>query len=294
MSELRPSTPAQRPVTARPRDEPVPDVDPPTLSELTAIQRHVVEQPGLVGASVEVDEDLRVTFVMSRGRSPDLTYAAMPRWEADDWEQSLATVSQRMRAQGAWPSMLLFDQLDEPPGLDRELQQRDWIKVTDETIMWVGHASVVPHLDPVLRIEAVQARAVEHHEELERQIFRIDPAQADRRRKSMARALAAGQVRAWIVWLADEPVAVARLSQGDGVAGLQGIGVVEPRRGQGFATLITTIATRAGMAVGNRVIWLSVDDDNAAALKVYTRLGFKPAFSCARWLTTEDPRRRRA
>lgn len=268
----------------------MPEVDPPTADELVAIQRHVVIQPALAGATVTVDEELGVTFVSGPGRGPDLTYAAMPRWDAADWERSLAAVSVRMRADGAWPSILLFDQLDRPRGLDRELQQRDWIKVTDETIMWVGHASVVPHLDPSLRIEAVGARSVEVHEALEREIFRINPDQAPRRVRSMAAALEAGRMRAWIVWLEDEPVAVARLSQGDGVAGLQGIGVVESRRGQGFATLITTIATRAGMAVGNRLIWLSVDDDNAAALKVYTGLGFRPLFGCARWLTTEDPR----
>ncbi len=53
------------------------------------------------------------------------------------------------------------------------------------------------------------------------------------------------------------------------MAGLQGVGVIEARRGQGFGTLITTIATRAGMAVGNRIIWLSVDDDNATAVGIY-------------------------
>ena len=77
--------------------------------------------------------------------------------------------------------------------------------------------------------------------------------------------------------LEDEPVAVARMSQGDGVAALQGIGVVEGRRGQGFGTLMTTIATRAGMALGNRIVWLSVSESNAVARHVYARLGFRPA-----------------
>jgi predicted GNAT family acetyltransferase len=157
--------------------------------------------------------------------------------------------------------------------------------------MWVGHASVVPHLDPRLRIEAVRPGALETHERLEREIFGFRQDQAARRRDAFGSALEAGRLRAWVVWLDDEPLAVARLSQADGAAGLQGIGVVEAHRGRGYGTLITTVATRAGMATGNRVIWLSVREDNVAAKRVYERLGFRPAFSWTRWLVTEDPRR---
>ena len=143
-----------------------------------------------------------------------------------------------------------------------------------------------------MRIEAVRPATADIHEALERQIFSIGADQADRRRSAISAALEAGQLRAWIVWLGDEPVAVARLSQGDGAAGLQGIGVVEERRDQGYGTLITTIATRAGLATGNRLVWLSVREDNDAALSVYSALGFERAFSWTRWLVTEDPRRR--
>jgi ribosomal protein S18 acetylase RimI-like enzyme len=94
------------------------------------------------------------------------------------------------------------------------------------------------------------------------------------------------------VWLGDEPVAVARLSQGEGTAGLQGIGVVEEHRGQGYGTLITTVGTRAGLAMGNRLVWLSVREENERALAVYGRLGFERAFSWIRWLVTEDSRGR--
>lgn len=153
--------------------------------------------------------------------------------------------------------------------------------------MWVGHASVVPHLDPRLRIEAVQVHRLPLHEELESSIFGIGRVQAERRRPALIAGLESGRVRAWIVWLDDEAVAVARLSQGEGTAALQGIGVVEGRRGQGFGTLITTIATRAGMALGNRVVWLSVSEANPAARRVYARLGFAPLMAWTRWLLTE-------
>ena len=136
----------------------------------------------------------------------------------------------------------------------------------------------------------MQPRSVALHERIEREIFGIDPSEAERRRDNVGSGLDAGSARGWIVWLDEEPVAVARMSQGDGVASLQGIGVVQPRRNQGFGRLIATIATRAAMAVGNRVVWLSVDPSNTAAVRVYERLGFAPLFTWGRWLLTGDPR----
>ncbi len=292
MSELRPDSPVRRPDTARPRDEAIPEIAPPSAAELDAIRRHLVTLPGQEGAQVSVDDELGVTFVRGPGSGPDLTYAALPSWDVDTWPDALAAVRSRMLDEGSWPSLLLCDQLELSSALEGELRRRGWMRVTGETVMWVGHASVVPHLDPLMRIEAVQPRSIETHEVLERSIFGIGPDQAERRRSALASALIAGRLRAWIVWLEDEPVAVARLSQGHGSAGLQGIGVVKARRGQGYGTLVTTIATRAGLATGNRIVWLSVGKGNASALSVYERLGFKPAFSWTRWLVTEDPRGR--
>ncbi len=269
----------------------MPEIEPPSADELEAIQRHMVTLPAQEGAEVVADEALGVTFVRGPGSGPDVAYAALPRWSADEWPEALGALRERMRADRVWPSFLICDSLDRPPDLKAELERQGWMRVTTETVMWVGHASVVPHLDPLLRIEAVQPRSLPTHVALERDIFGIGSDKADGRRVALARSLEAGRLRAWIIWLDDEPVAVARLSQGDGTAGLQGIGVTEARRGQGYGTLITTIATRAGMAMGNRLIWLSVREDNVAALKVYTKLGFKPACSWTRWLATEDPRR---
>lgn len=265
---------------------------PPSADELEAIQRHVVTLPAQEGAVVEDDQELGVTFVRGPGSGPDVTYAAMPRWGPHEWRDALAAVRGRMQGAGVWPSLLVCDRLDQPLGLEAELERQDWVPASSEVVMWVGHASVVPHLDPLMRIEAVQPRSLPIHENLERTIFDIGTDQAEQRRPALTRALETGQVRAWIVWLGEEPVAVARLSQGQSTAGLQGIGVTEPRRGQGYGTLVTTIATRAGMAVGNRLVWLSVSEDNHAAMKVYAKLGFQPAFSWTRWLATEDPRRR--
>jgi ribosomal protein S18 acetylase RimI-like enzyme len=288
LSELRPSSPVERPGSARPREAPPPEVDPPSKAELLAIERHLVALPTFEGATLEDDAELGVTFVRAPGGEPGSSYAAMPRWSVEDWPARLAAVSARMRAEARWPSLLWCEPLDRPIALHRMLTRQGWSATYGETVMWVGHASVVPHLDPRLRIEAVQARSMATHEALEAAIFGIGAAQVERRRDALGEALEAGRVRAWIVWLEDEPVAVARLSRGDGVAALQGIGVVEGRRGQGFGTLMTTIATRAGLALGDRIVWLSVSEADPAAVHVYRRLGFAPALRWMRWFATED------
>ena len=270
----------------------MPQVEPPSPAELVAIQRHLVSLPVWEGARAEVDDELGVTLVRGPGSGPDTSYAAMPRWGAEDWPDRLRLLGARMRGAGAWPSLLWCEGLDRPVGLDRELERQGWIRALGETVLWVGHASVVPHLDPMLRIEAVQPRSLATHESLERSIFGIAASHAERRRDRLLANLDDGRLRAWIVWLGDEPVAVARLSQGDGVAAIQGVGVVPGRRGQGFGTLVTTVATRAGLALGNRLVWLSVQEENEAARRVYSRLGFERAFGWSRYLVTEDPRPR--
>ena len=304
MSELRPSSPVRRPETARPRaagahehDEastppagiaPPPSVEPVTLDELVRIQRHMASLPLHSGATVDQDDALGVLMVRRPGAGAALNYAAMPRWDASTWRSSLARVTETMGRDGSWPSMMLSDRLDRPPGLDLAMGSMGWRRLLGETVLWVGHASVVPHLDPRLRFEAVQPRAVAEHETLERDIFGVDPNRAGARRAELSDALAAGGLRAFLVRLDDEPIAVARLSQGEGVAGIYALGVAHAWRGKGYGTLLATIATRAGMATGNRVVWLSVEDGNAPARHVYDKLGFQPAFSWSRWLAPAD------
>jgi len=295
---MRPGSPPRRPETARPRGaggdvhgapEPPPEVEPPTPDEVERIASHLVSLPVGGDGSAIRDDALGVTLIRGSGYGPDAYYATTPRWDVDSWRTSLTSVREHLHDQGAWPSLLICDSLDRPEGLADRMQGEGWTRVSGETVMWVGHASIVPHLDPLLRIEALQPRSVAEHEQIEREIFGIAPVDADRRREAVSDALEAGTARGWIVWLDEEPVAVARMSQGDGVAALQGIGVVRSRRNQGFGTLITTIATRAAMAVGNRIVWLSVDPEDPAALRIYERLGYAPLFGWSRWLLTEDP-----
>jgi ribosomal protein S18 acetylase RimI-like enzyme len=284
MSELRPATPAQRPGDARPREDTEPTIEPPSHDELEHIERHLASLPGHSGATLTDSPELEALLVRARGKGPGLNYAALPRWAPDDWRESLDRAVSQMRAHGDWPSLLLADRLDRPLGLGDQLRELGWQPMGRETVLWVGRASVVPHLDASLRIEAVQPRSAADHERIERQVFGLPERESRERVESLGHALETGRLRAYIVRIGDEPVAVARLSQGEGVAGLYGIGVVEERRRQGLGTLITTVATRAGMAMGNRLVWLSVEDVNPGARQMYERLGFVPAFGWARWM----------
>lgn len=308
MSELRPSSPVRRPDTARPRSAtdhvhetereaahaevhgvaPPPSVAPITLEELGNVQRDLVSLPVHAGARLIDEPELGVLRVHLPGGGAVMDYAALPRWTSREWRASLERVADRMRTEGTWPSIVVADRLDRPPGLERALDALGWRRISAESAQWVAHASVVPHLDRALRFEAVQPRTVADHEELERRVFGADPSRAEARRRELAAALEGGRLRAFVLRLRDEPIAVARLSQGDGVAGIHGLGVAREWRGQGYGTLLTTVATRAGMATGTRIVWLSVDETNEVALHVYRKLGFQHAFGWSRWLAPID------
>jgi ribosomal protein S18 acetylase RimI-like enzyme len=291
VSDARPPAPATRPATTRPRSDVPPEVVPPTPEELARIRRHVAAQSVHDGAEVRDDEELGVLRSYRPRSGPEHAYAAMPRWPADEWAERLGRLRERMLAEGSWPSLLLTD-LDVPEGLgsvERVMRAEGWGPVMTEQALWVGHASVVPHLDPSLRIEAVQPRSVADHEALERRAFGIGRDRADDRRRRLADALASGGLRAFVVRVDGEPVAVARLSQGEGVAGLTGIGVHPAWRRRGLGTLVTVVATRGGLATGNRIVWLSVREGDDAAAGLYEKLGFRPAFGWTRWLATDPP-----
>ena len=76
------------PRTARPREEAIPEVEPPSTEELEAIQRHLVTLPGQEGAGRHGRRRARCrSSCVAPAAGPDLTYAAMPRWDADTWPE---------------------------------------------------------------------------------------------------------------------------------------------------------------------------------------------------------------
>ncbi len=71
-----------------------------------------------------------------------------------------------------------------------------------------------------------------------------------------------------------EPIAVARLAlAGDG-AYLSSIGVRPAWRGRGHGALVTALAVAEALAADCRLVHLAVDVGNAAARRLYERLGF--------------------
>jgi ribosomal protein S18 acetylase RimI-like enzyme len=153
--------------------------------------------------------------------------------------------------------------------------------------MWGRHPAVVPHLDPRLRVEAVTPATAAEAVQLETSVFGLDPDAMEEGTRLLAEAVAAGSTRAFILRLVREPVASARLVPGPGIAGLHAIGVAARHRRRGYGRMVTAVATRAGLATGHKLIWLSVDDANAAAVELYSSLGFAKSFAWTRWTATD-------
>lgn len=242
--------------------------------------RHLASLPRHSGASVEDDAGLGVLLVRGRGHAHSLDYGALPRWPESSGAH-LASFEERFRSEGRWPSLLITG---EGNALPNRLTGAGWSELPPETVMWTRHAVSVPHLDPQLRLEAVTRRSAPAHEALERRVFGLPASSVADRVEGLTSSIEGGTLRAFLVRLRGEPVAVARLSLLEGVAGLYGIGVAPERRREGLATLVTAIAMRAGLASGRPLVWLSVENTNDPARRLYDRLGFRPAWGWSRWV----------
>jgi ribosomal protein S18 acetylase RimI-like enzyme len=280
MTENRPRAPVRRPESARPRQDRSTDEEPapPNHDELLQIERELVWLAELLGASAAQDPELAAMTVRWPGRGPVFNYAALVRWSDDDWEDRLAALSIRARAQGGAPAVLVAEGLTEPSDLGSRLHQLGWLPLVAETAMWTRRAGVVPHLDASMRIEAVTQASAPEYESLERSIFAVSPLEADERVASLRETIAAATQRAYLVRVGAEPVATARLAARDSIAALHGIGVAPRWRRRGCGSLVTTVATRAALAMGNRLVWLSVAGENKAARQLYEGLDYRPAF----------------
>jgi ribosomal protein S18 acetylase RimI-like enzyme len=280
--------PPRKPATSRPRaDAPESDAGaPPTPDELQAIEWERTRWVTLLGASVERDDALDVAWAAHPGRGAGLNFASCVRWPAAEVGARLADVAARMRAASVWPQIVVADGLSEPNDLADRLRAAGWVPLGSERIMYTRHASVVPHLDPGLRIEAVTPATALECATLEAAAFGLDPGAIDVSAGLLAMAGESGATRAFIVRLAGEPIACARLAPGEpgsGVASLHAIGVAERHRRRGYGRLIAAIATRAGLATGHKLVWLSVDAENAGAIAMYRGLAFDFTFGWTRW-----------
>jgi ribosomal protein S18 acetylase RimI-like enzyme len=285
MSE-RTRSPIRRPETARPRRKAAEDeAAPPSPDERLRIERGLDLLAVLGGAELATDEPSgRLIRWPSHG--PAYNFAAGLRWASDAVEERLGELAASFRDVGELPAVVIADGLSQPDDLVARLEQRGWLGIGRETVHWTRRPMTVPHLDPTLRIEAVTPASVAEYERVERGIFGLAPMDGAERRAALESTLGDGRQRAFLVRLRGTPVATARLASVDGLAAIHGVGVVPEQRGNGFARLVTAVATRAGLATGHPLVWLSVDPGNEAAHRLYLSLGFEPAFGWQRLIGT--------
>lgn len=276
-----------RPATARPRQDAPLEHDaalPPTAQELDAIERHRVDWAALLGATVQEDGQLGVTFVRHDERASSFNYAAAIRWREDEFDARLAAVTARLQEQGIWPSLIVAEGVSQPADLADRLHAAGWLPVFSDRLMFTRHPATVPHLDPGLRVEAVTPATAAESVRLETAVFGLDPDAIDESARQLAAAVEEGRTRGFLLRLVREPVATARLVPGPGVAGLHAIAVAERHRRRGYGRMITAVATRAGLATGHKLVWLSVLEQNTAAVELYASLGFEKSFRWTRWV----------
>ena len=280
--------PVKRSPTARPRSHADDDVPPgPDGTELSGMERGLVRLVELAGATHTDEPALGATLLTWPGRGPAFNHAARLRWSADDWPARAAEVGERLTGLGEAPVLIVAEGLAQPANLAERLRDAGWVEIGGEVAMWTRRASAVPHLDVELRLEAVTTASADEYEAVERTVFGVSAGEADERRAAIRAALGSGAVRFYLVRSGGRAVATARLLVEDGLAVVHGLGVVEERRREGLGRYLTTIVTRAGLAMGASLVWLSVDPANSPAVALYAGLDYRPAF---RWRRVLGPR----
>jgi ribosomal protein S18 acetylase RimI-like enzyme len=275
-----------KPASARPRSDVSEHATmaPPSDEELTAIEDHRVVWARLLGASVEDDQTLRGRLVTDSALGSSFNYVAGIRWPAGEVDAWLNRAVVAMSDRGIWPSLIVCDGLSTPADLVAQLRAAGWLPVFSDRTMYTRHAAVVPHLDPELRVEAITPASALDSVRLETEVFGLQPELIGESAELLADSVAAGTTRGFLLRLRGEAVATARLVPGPVVAGLHAIGVDPRYRRRGYGRMLTAIATRAGLATGHKIVWLSVIESNTAAVDMYRSLGFEPAFAWTRWL----------
>ena len=138
-----------------------------------------------------------------------------------------------------------------------------------------------------MRVEAVTSASALDAARLETAVFGQLPEALGFRAEKLAEAVASGAIRGFLLRLAGEVVATARLAPGPRVAGIHGVGVAARHRRRGYGRMITAIATRAGLATGHGLVWLSTAETNTAGAELYKGLGYEPSFVTSRWAAAE-------
>lgn len=276
--------PLRRPETARPREGAgAEEPGPPSATELAAIESQLIGLSTISGASVVDDLAVCASIVRLPGAGPGHNYAGRVRWLPSDVPAQIGRLDATLRSAGEWPALVIAEGLTEPVDLPRRLAAAGWVELAAERVMYSRRPPVVPHLDPSLRVEAVTRASAGVSTRLEADVFGLSVDDAERRAAQLAEAVESARLRAFLVRSRGVVVATARLVTGDGVAGIYAVGVARDHRRQGYGGLVTAIATRAGLATGNSLVWLSVEEGNDPAFSLYRGLGYELSFRWSRW-----------
>jgi ribosomal protein S18 acetylase RimI-like enzyme len=279
----------RRPATARRRTDPNEHegMAPPSPHELAAIEQSQLDWARLMEAEVLEDPELGATIVRHHGNRPDFNLTARANWPAREVAQRLELLRERMEAEGAWPSLVISEGISQPNDLAQRVEAAGWKQVRGERIMFTRHAPVIPHVDAAMRVEAVTKASAIDGARLEAEAFGQPVGGIEARAELLAHAVETGAIRGFLLRLVREPVATLRLTPGDRVAGIHGVAVGAKHRRRGYGRMITAVATRAGLATGHGLVWLSVDEANTAAYELYRSLGYEPTFAWSRWLAPD-------
>jgi ribosomal protein S18 acetylase RimI-like enzyme len=112
----------------------------------------------------------------------------------------------------------------------------------------------------------------------------FDPVDGESRVQSLSRGTGNQFVSARF---SGRTVAVGTLSIASGWASVHGLRTESASRGQGWASRILYAMARAALQRGAHDVFLQVEQDNAAALALYRRAGFRDAWRYRYWARTD-------
>jgi len=254
-------------------------------SELDAIERNAYEaiQPGVV----EIRDVGDAWIVRAPGPPGAIGYsrAAVLRFaSAKAAGTRLEELTQGFHGEGRTAAFAFAHGVSRPADLGRVLRGRRLVEIEREAVLWARETPAIPHLGPALRIEQVSEATASHYVEVEAQVFGIPAGMAAGRLPSLRKSLGLPGRRAYLVSANGRYVATTRLAVVAGLASLTSVGVLPEMRGRGYGRLVTSVATRAGLAAGARLVWLAVAPDNSAAMRLYEGLGYQRAFERSLWI----------
>ena len=208
-----------------------------------------------------------------------MNLATRIRWPAEDADERLAALDDRMREDGRWPSLVVSSALTEPTDLVDRLEKAGWARV----------GSLNDHVHASRPCRSARRSGPARRGGDGAHCRRVDPAShgcvsgSPKRPSKSARSSSPGRSSpaphersccdsftsrwrppAWR-W--------ARAWRGSTASASSA-----RHRRRGYGRMITAVATRAGLVTGHSLVWLSVDENNVGAIELYESLGFELTF----------------